>query len=1197
MADGVKTYEIVINGLSQSISQVDALNKKLEQLEKRMNSLPNGSVGGAGGSSKSELKEEEKLLQEIDKLNSKILATRTEEYKVTQQQKETLKESKKEVEETLAKERLLSKQYDNTIKGWKQELKDVKAVMQSMNPDDVGFDELTQRADELNTKLKNVEQSYGQFGRNVGNYQNDIEKALKNVTVTVGGVERQFNSTKDASRTLKEELKAMSVNGQENTEEFRELSNALEEFEHRMGRANSAVNDLKKSSGFMDSALDMGQSFTAIGQVTKGFGSIFGLEKGAIDEEIKELVALQNAMMGLEKIQQQMITGEGIGKYLSNIKNSFSGLTTAVDRYNITFDKARTSTQAQKVVLGELANGMKNFGGAVLDAASKMATMFVLFEGWQQFMVWLKGAGKTITENKAEFDKLYDEERLKSIDAMKTSVEGLNKAINEEYDLMADAYGEMNRYVLLVASGNQEVGGLHDAVTALNTGYREQAEIMKAALSTKEKEIEIDGKHIKSYKEAIEAAEEYQKMEQTEENQKKKALALSYALMDFYRSYKKEMDEANGNMGRMSVVQEKYNKILENSGDLFKMARENANLFINDPKTAEGIQRFTKLFDRMGASVKTFTSQLKEFGNGFKSFMDKVRSYNQSKLPEEEVINRQIKVAEMRLKMLERLNRLFKHSYDSAIEDLNTYIANLRVDLASTKGGGGGFDSSSAANAEVVTEKEIEAFKISLMQEGKEKELAVLEEARKAKAEEAKKLGQDVNAVTEYYAKEKEKIEKKYADAEEQRKKNNLQEISQLTTQLLQLDLETAQTTEEKLAAIDKIEEDNARNINAYYDERIAKTQALIGEDEEENETLREQIRLYEELRGKSLLKNYNNAQQQRDSLATPTKSRTERINEAVAKVAGEVNKYTQALGGALQSYLSSFYSYEDSLYQAMIESIDKDIDKAREKYEALSDLAKEHADNVNSIESELANARGDRREALIDQLNAEMAAQRAKVEEERQAQEEMKKLEAKKEQEELNQRKKEQKRAETQAIISGALAIANGFATYPFIPDGLAMGALATVLTAAQVALIKKQKFADGGLLEGRSHAQGGIPVGNTNIEVEGGEYVTNKHTTEKNLDVLTFINSKRRKLDMGDFIDFYSSGKAGRNLNSAMPKTRFADGGSIPTLRNDIDLGTRLYDTLDAYANRPVYVSVVDINRKQADVRNVKVLAGLEA
>jgi TP901 family phage tail tape measure protein len=54
-----------------------------------------------------------------------------------------------------------------------------------------------------------------------------------------------------------------------------------------------------------------------------------------------------------------------------------------------------------------------------------------------------------------------------------------------------------------------------------------------------------------------------------------------------------------------------------------------------------------------------------------------------------------------------------------------------------------------------------------------------------------------------------------------------------------------------------------------------------------------------------------------------------------------------------------------------------------------------------------------------------------------------------------------------TQAIVSGSMAILNGFNTQPFLPLGLAMGALATVMTGLQIATITKNKpvrgFQDG--------------------------------------------------------------------------------------------------------------------------------------
>lgn len=145
----------------------------------------------------------------------------------------------------------------------------------------------------------------------------------------------------------------------------------------------------------------------------------------------------------------------------------------------------------------------------------------------------------------------------------------------------------------------------------------------------------------------------------------------------------------------------------------------------------------------------------------------------------------------------------------------------------------------------------------------------------------------------------------------------------------------------------------------------------------------------------------------------------------------------------------------------------------------------------------------------------------------------------------------------------------------------------------AVQIATIAKQKFADGGVIQGASHSQGGVPVMNGSVEVEGGEYITNKVTTSKNVDVLTFINSKKKKLDLSDFVEFYSNGS---NKNYSKPfKTVFADGGTLPSMNAPM-IDTRAINSVKSEDNRPIYVSVTEIENVQNKVRNVRAIAGLE-
>ena len=49
----------------------------------------------------------------------------------------------------------------------------------------------------------------------------------------------------------------------------------------------------------------------------------------------------------------------------------------------------------------------------------------------------------------------------------------------------------------------------------------------------------------------------------------------------------------------------------------------------------------------------------------------------------------------------------------------------------------------------------------------------------------------------------------------------------------------------------------------------------------------------------------------------------------------------------------------------------------------------------------------------------------------------------------------------------------------------------------------------ANGGLLSGPSHANGGMPIMGSNVEVEGGEYVVNKRATARNLPLLSATNN----------------------------------------------------------------------------------------
>jgi hypothetical protein len=107
-------------------------------------------------------------------------------------------------------------------------------------------------------------------------------------------------------------------------------------------------------------------------------------------------------------------------------------------------------------------------------------------------------------------------------------------------------------------------------------------------------------------------------------------------------------------------------------------------------------------------------------------------------------------------------------------------------------------------------------------------------------------------------------------------------------------------------------------------------------------------------------------------------------------------------------------------------------------------------------------------------------------------------------------------------SLISSIIATALGVTK---ASPNLGLMATVGILGAIQAGIITAQisKMEDGGLLQGKSHKQGGIPVGNTGVEVEGGEYVVNKKSTARYLPLLEEINankginSRLNKLELG--------------------------------------------------------------------------------
>ncbi len=142
----------------------------------------------------------------------------------------------------------------------------------------------------------------------------------------------------------------------------------------------------------------------------------------------------------------------------------------------------------------------------------------------------------------------------------------------------------------------------------------------------------------------------------------------------------------------------------------------------------------------------------------------------------------------------------------------------------------------------------------------------------------------------------------------------------------------------------------------------------------------------------------------------------------------------------------------------------------------------------------------------------------------------------AKREQIERRYLKKQQALSISEAVIGGSVASVNALKLLPN-PLAFVLVGLAAAQTAAEIAVIKAQKFAKGGEVGGLLHSQGG-----TLIEAERGEFVINRRSASKHRRLIEGINED-------DQVKIMASLNMDKRLNIG---------------RNGVDYTRKLYDLL---------------------------------
>lgn len=292
-------------------------------------------------------------------------------------------------------------------------------------------------------------------------------------------------------------------------------------------------------------------------------------------------------------------------------------------------------------------------------------------------------------------------------------------------------------------------------------------------------------------------------------------------------------------------------------------------------------------------------------------------------------------------------------------------------------------------------------------------------------------------------------------------------------------------------------------------------------------------------------------------------------------------SKISEIASGAMEG-VTAIFDAINSVYQSQLDELNAKYDEVAERYDEVEKRQQESADKIKSYEDKIKEARSGTSLALREQLAFEMQAKAELDQQERKLAKEKEKREA-----DIAKKEKQMKKAQLMQDIAGgtaniALGITKAWSLGPIL--GPIMAILVAAAGAVQIGVMARQlaKMEDGGLLNGPSHANGGMRIQGTNIEVEGGEYVINKRSTANNQRLIEFINNSNGTVTARDIANL-----------QGIPTGNYVSPPDVQI--RDVNSDLLNSELLDAIRQIKPVVAVKDINDVNNSMVEVKDIAGM--
>ena len=196
-----------------------------------------------------------------------------------------------------------------------QESNDLQRQLSQKTP---GTEEYQALAD----KLKGVQSELEMAKEAVNEFNVSLKGTPTNFEIKVGDTVRNFNSVKDAVKTLTKELQVMTFEGKNNTKEFDDTITALGRLKTAIKSTGDELGSYVGNAKGLSDTLEIMQGAAGIAGIGQGLMMLFGGTNEELDETMQKFSGLMLVIQGVEAQYKAMQDSNSIyGGYLQSFWN------------------------------------------------------------------------------------------------------------------------------------------------------------------------------------------------------------------------------------------------------------------------------------------------------------------------------------------------------------------------------------------------------------------------------------------------------------------------------------------------------------------------------------------------------------------------------------------------------------------------------------------------------------------------------------------------------------------------------------------------------------------------------------------------------------------------------------------------------------------------------------------------------------